>query len=104
VSGSTGVADAVVVGEAVGLALGEADALALGEAVGLAEAEALEAGLPWPFFCPYSPNLVEGEVSEGRSKGRITPGSPTRPAVGWLWGLHGDALPSRCRTRVERSS
>jgi hypothetical protein len=41
VSGSTGVADAVVVGEAVGLALGEADALALGEAVGLAEAEAL---------------------------------------------------------------
>jgi hypothetical protein len=35
------VADAVVVGEAVGLALGEADALALGEAVGLAEAEAL---------------------------------------------------------------
>jgi hypothetical protein len=45
VSGSTGVADAVVVGEAVGLALGEADALALGEAVGLAEAEALEAGL-----------------------------------------------------------
>ncbi len=44
-SGSTGVADAVVVGEAVGLALGEADALALGEAVGLAEAEALEAGL-----------------------------------------------------------
>jgi hypothetical protein len=38
VSGSTGVADAVVVGEAVGLALGEA--------VGLAEAEALEAGLP----------------------------------------------------------
>jgi hypothetical protein len=46
VSGSTGLADAVVVGEAVGLALGEADALALGEAVGLAEAEALEAGLP----------------------------------------------------------
>src|ERR687890_1293221 len=41
VSGSTGVADAVAVGEAVGLALGEADALALGEAVGLAEAEAL---------------------------------------------------------------
>jgi hypothetical protein len=44
VSGSTGGADAVVVGEAVGLALGGADALALGEAVGLAEAEALEAG------------------------------------------------------------
>jgi hypothetical protein len=45
VSGSTGVADSVVLGEALGLALGEADALALGEAVGLAEAEALEAGL-----------------------------------------------------------
>jgi len=45
VSGSTGVAAAVVLGEAVGLALGEADALALGEAVGLAEAEAVEAGL-----------------------------------------------------------
>jgi hypothetical protein len=45
VSGSTGVADAGVVGEAVGLALGEADGLVLGEALGLAEAEALEAEL-----------------------------------------------------------
>jgi hypothetical protein len=45
VSGSTGVADAVVLSEAVGLALGEAVGLALGEAPGLAEAEALEAGL-----------------------------------------------------------
>ena len=44
-SGSTVVADAVVLGEAVGLALGEAVGLALGEAPGLAEAEALEAGL-----------------------------------------------------------
>jgi hypothetical protein len=41
VSGSTGVLDAVVVGEALELALGEADGLALGEALGLAEAEAL---------------------------------------------------------------
>jgi hypothetical protein len=45
VSGSTGVADAVVLREAVGLALEEAVGLALGEAPGLAEAEALEAGL-----------------------------------------------------------
>ena len=44
-SGSTGVADAVVLSEAVELALGEAVGLALGEASGLAEAEALEAGL-----------------------------------------------------------
>jgi hypothetical protein len=45
VSGSTGVADAVVLGEAVGLALEEAVGLALGEALGLAEVEALGAGL-----------------------------------------------------------
>ena len=49
VSGSTGMADAVVLGEAVGLALGEAVGLALGEAPELAEAEALEAGLAAAF-------------------------------------------------------
>ena len=44
-SGSTRVADAVVLGEAAALALGEAVGLALGETSGLAEAEALEAAL-----------------------------------------------------------
>src|SRR5918999_6574382 len=68
VSGSTGVADAVVVGEAVGLALGEADALALGEAVELAEAEALEAGLAAALsstprlFIPLSSKLLSSAL------------------------------------------
>src|SRR5919112_794689 len=43
-------------------------------------------------------------LTDNTTEGRITPGSPTRPAVGWLWGLHGDALPSRCHPRVKRSS
>jgi hypothetical protein len=38
------------------------------------------------------------------AKGRSTPGSPTRLAEPWLWGLRADAPSSRFPLQVERSS
>jgi hypothetical protein len=53
------------------------------------------------FSCPYSPECVEGEFCEVRSKSRSTSGSPTLLVEPWLWGPRADALPSRCHPRFK---
>jgi hypothetical protein len=41
-----------------------------------------------------SANFAFTEFSDVRFEGRSTPGSPTRLAEGWLWGLRDDAQSS----------